>query len=91
MEKISCYFDLEIDFMFLKKIDFLSFAIQKVGLYDFAGIWKEEGWELRRFMFALCCIFFWKRSSLMFHPSYQNGGKIVSIEKLPVGRKWLKN
>ena len=43
MEKISCYFDLDIDFMFLKKIDFLSFAIQKVGLYNFAGIWKGEG------------------------------------------------
>ena len=29
----------------------------------------------------------WKAAVLMCHPSYQNGGKILSIEKPPVGRR----
>ena len=55
------------------------------------GIWKGEGWESRKFVLAFYCIFFWERLSLMFHPSYQNGGKILSIEKPPVGRRGLRN
>ena len=55
------------------------------------GIWKGEGWESHRFMFAFYGILFWKRLPLMFHPSYQNGGKILSIIKPTVGRGWLKN
>ena len=50
-----------------------------------------ERWESRRFILVFYCIFFGKRSSLMFHPSYQNGGKILSIVKPPVGRGWLRN
>ena len=42
-----------------------------------ARILKWEGWESRRFMLAFYCIFFWKRPPLMFHLSYQNGGKIL--------------
>ena len=60
-------------------------------IYYWSGIWKEEGWESRRFMFAFYCILFWKRPPLMFHSSYQNGGKIVSIVKPLVGRRWLRN
>ena len=44
-----------------------------------SGIWKREEWESRRFMFAFYCIFFfWKRPPLMFHPSYQNRGKVLT-------------
>ena len=54
------------------------------------GIWKGNGWESRRFMLAFYSILFWKRLPLMFYPSYENGGKILSVEKPPVGR-WLWN
>ena len=56
--------------------------------YVWTGILKGEGWESRRFIFAVYCIFvfvFWKQPSLMFHVSYQNGGKILSAENLPEG------
>ena len=55
------------------------------------GIRKREGWESLRFMFSFFCIFFWKRPHLIFHPRYQDGGKILSIAKPPVGRRWLEN
>ena len=47
-----------------------------------------QGMEGRRvriaqIYFAFYCIFFWKRPSLIFHPSYQNGGKILSTSSLP--------
>ena len=51
--------------------------------------WESIGWESHRFMFAFYCIFFCKRLPLMFQPSYQNGGKILSIDEPPVGRRWL--
>ena len=35
------------------------------------GIWKGEGWESRRFMFAFYSIFIWRRPPLMFHLSRQ--------------------
>ena len=56
-----------------------------------AGIWKGEGGESLRFMFAFYCIFFWKRSPLIFHRKYQSGGKILSIVKPPVARRSLRN
>ena len=35
--------------------------------------------------------FLLKAAALMFHFSYQNGGKILSIEKPSGGRIWLRN
>ena len=57
----------------------------------YSGIWKGERWELDRFMLVLYCISFWKLPPMMFYPSYQNGGKILSIEKPLVRRRWLRN
>ena len=31
--------------------------------------------------------FLLKAAALMFDPNYQNGGKILSIEKPPIGRR----
>ena len=59
----------------------LSKTIMYKFWYGYAGILKGEGCESRRFMLAFSCIFFWNRLSLMFHSSYQNGGKILSIKK----------
>ena len=50
-----------------------------------ARIWKGEGWESRGFILEFYYIFFWKRSPMMFHLSYQNGGKPSW------GRKRLRN
>ena len=58
---------------------------------DIPGIWKGEGWVSRRFMFTFYWIFFWKWLPLMFHVSYQSGGKILSIENPPIRTRWLRN
>ena len=57
-----------------------------------AGFWKGEDENradlcLRSIVLA----FFRKRQPLMLHPNFQNGGKDLSIEKPPVGRRWLRS
>ena len=42
-------------------------------------------------LFFFFFFFFLKRLPLMLHPSDQSRGKILSIEKPPVGRRKLKN
>ena len=55
------------------------------NLFKKPRIWKGEGLESRRFMLAFYCIFRWKRPPLMFHLSYQNGSKVLTLS-LPVPR-----
>ena len=38
-----------------------------------SGIWKGERWD-RADLCLRSIVFFWKRPSLMFYPSYQNCG-----------------
>ena len=79
------------DFLLKYFLDKLMLRFKNLVFYFVGGGICKGGWESRRFMLTFYCIFFWKRLSLMFHPSYQNGGKILSIETPSVGRRWLRN